>query len=142
LKDLISNIRKRVDGSVPTPEGERKVKKLLIALVAVMSLALLACNTTRNAPVESGDIVANGTPVAVVTASSVGVTLIFHIVGIIDGGDFDTTINKTLVAEAKAVGGNRVQLTTAMMQPRNGIFALAGGILGFPMAMASGIAVK
>lgn len=118
------------------------MKKFLIAIVAALSLGLLACNTVRHAPVESGDIVANGTAVAVVNAQSAGVTLIFHIVPIIDGGDLDSVVNKTLVAEAKAVGGNRVQLVSAMAQPRGGIFALAGNIVGFPMSAASGIAVK
>ena len=118
------------------------MKKLILAFVAALSLGLLACNTVRSANVESGDLVANGTPVAVLTASSAGVTLIFHFVPIIDGGDLESVVNKTLVAEAKAVGGNKVQLTSAMAQPRGGIFALGGSILGFPMALASGVAVK
>jgi hypothetical protein len=119
------------------------VKKLIVSLVAVLAVvALFGCNTVKSSKVEAGDLVANGTPVAVVTADSAGVTLIFHFIPIIGGGDLDTVINKTLVAEAKAVGANRIQITSAFTQPRGGIFALAGGIIGFPMAMASGIAVK
>ena len=118
------------------------MKKLVIAFAALLAIALLACNTVGSAKVEAGDIVANGTPVAVVSANSVGLTLILHFIPIIDGGNLDTVINKTLVAEAKAVGANRVQLTDAMAMPRGGIFCLTGGVIGLPLAFASGVAVK
>ena len=119
------------------------MKKIMtLAIVALFSLGMFACNTARSAKVEAGDIVANGTPVAVVNASSVGVTAILHMISIIDGGDLDTVINKTLVSEAKAVGGNRVQIVDAFSMPRDGIFMLTGTIIGMPLSYASGIAVK
>ncbi|MFH1809651.1 MAG: hypothetical protein ABIJ09_12970 [Pseudomonadota bacterium] len=117
-------------------------KFVTLALAAVLSMALFACNTVHSANVEAGDVVANGTPVAVVNANSVGLTLILHIIPIIDGGNLDTVVNKTLVAEAKAAGGNRVQIVDAMSMPRSGIFMLTGSVVGFPLAFASGIAVK
>lgn len=113
-----------------------------LAMVALFSLGMFACNTAKSAKVEAGDVVANGTPVAVVNASSVGVTLFFHMIPIIDGGDLDTVVNKTLVTEAKAVGGNRVQIIDAMAIPRDGIFMLGGFLVGLPISTASGIAVK
>lgn len=119
------------------------MKKIVtLALAALFSLGLFACNTAKSAKVEAGDVVANGTPVAVVNASSVGVTLILHLIPIIDGGDLDSVVNKTLVTEAKAVGGNRVQIVDVMSTPRDGIFMLTGTIVGLPLSFASGIAVK
>ena len=48
-----------------------------------------------------------------------------------------------LVAEAKALGGNKVQLLAAMEQPKGGlIFKLMGGLAWLPPAGAVGIAVK
>ena len=56
--------------------------------------------------------------------------------------DLDTVVNKLLVAEAKAMGGNKIQLLGAGTTPRHGIFALTGLIIGFPMSQATGVAVK
>lgn len=117
------------------------MKKLILALVAAMSVGLLACNTVHSANVEAGDVVANGTPVAVVAANSVGVTLIFHFVPIIDGGDFDSVVNKTLVAEAKAMGGNKVEIID-MMGIHPDQFPMSLSLVNPSIMMATGLAVK
>ena len=82
-----------------------------------------------------------GEAVAVVQGTAVGITAIFHIVEIVQS-DLDTAVNKLVIAEAKAMGASRVDLKSASTTPRHGIFALAGGILGFPISSATGIAVK
>ena len=116
------------------------MKKALIAAFAASSL--LACTSVETATVSASEVVTNGgEAVAVVQGTSVGITLIFHIVEIVQS-DLDTAVNKLVIAEAKAMGASRVDLKSAMTTPRHGIFALGGGIIGFPMAMSTGIAVK
>lgn len=115
------------------------MKKALVGIVAALSLA--ACTSVETATVASSEIAANGEAVAVVQATSLGITAIFHIVEIVQS-DLDTVVNKLLVAEAKAMGASKVDLKSAFQVPRHGIFALAGGILSFPPAMATGVAVK
>lgn len=115
------------------------MKKALVGITAAMSLA--ACTSVETATVASADVAANGEAVAVIQATSIGITAIFHIVEIVQS-DLDTVVNKLLVSEAKAMGASKVDLKFAVQVPRHGIFALFGGILSFPPAVATGIAVK
>lgn len=115
------------------------MKKAVVTAVAAASL--VGCTSVESATVSGNEIAANGEAVAVVQATAVGLSAIFHIVDIVQA-DLDTVVNKLLVAEAKAMGASRVDLLSASTTPRSGIFALAGFIIGFPMAQASGVAVK
>ncbi len=116
------------------------MKKAFIAALAASSL--VACTSVETAVVSANELTAQGgEPVAVVQGTSIGFTLIFHLIDIVQS-DLDTAVNKLLIAEAKAMGASRVDLKTANTTPRHGIFALAGGIIGFPISQATGIAVK
>jgi len=115
------------------------MKKMFIAAVA--ALGILACTSVETATVSGNEVAANGEAVAVVQAVSLGISAIFHIVDIVPS-NLDQIVNKLLVAEAKSMGANKIDLKGSMTTPRHGIFALAGGIIGFPMSFGSGVAVK
>lgn len=114
------------------------MKKTLLAVV----LSVAACTSVESATVSSTDIVANGgEAIAVVQASAIGLSAIFHIVDIVVA-DLDVAVNKVLVAEAKLLGANKVNLLSASTTPKHGIFQLYGTLIGFPSSTAVGIAVK
>jgi len=115
------------------------MKKALIAAVAAVSLG--ACTSVETATVSGSEIAANGEAVAVIQATALGLTAIFHMVDLV-AADLDVVVNKLLVAEAKAMGATKVDLKGAGTTPRHGIFALMGGIIGVPSATAMGVAVK
>jgi len=118
------------------------MKKLLAALVASLALSTMACQSVESAKVDPATIASNGEAVAIVQCTALGLTAIFHFITITEAS-LDTVVNKMMVAEAKALGGNKVQPLAAMEMPKHGlIFALAGGIIALPPAMAVGIAVK
>ena len=123
------------------------MKKLLAALVASIAFSSMACQSVESAKVDPATIASNGEAVAIVQCTALGLTAIFHFITITEAS-LDTVVNKMMVAEAKALGGNKVQVLAAMESPKHGlIFALMGGIVSYiagvpPMAMASGIAVK
>ncbi|MCC7072952.1 MAG: hypothetical protein IT383_16630 [Deltaproteobacteria bacterium] len=117
------------------------MKKLLAAVIAAFALTT-ACQSVESAKVDPATIASNGDAVAVVQCTALGLTAIFHFITITEAS-LDTVVNKMMVAEAKALGGNKVQLLGAMEMPKHGlIFMLAGGIVNLPPAMAMGIAVK
>ncbi len=116
------------------------MKKAILSALAATSL--VACTSVESAVVSGAEISATGgESVAVVQASALGLTAIFHIVDLVQC-DLDTVVNKLLVAEAKAMGASKVDLKSASTTPRHGIFALGGLIIGFPYSTATGIAVK
>lgn len=118
------------------------MKKFLAAIVASVALMTTACQSVESTKVDPATIASNGEAVAVVQCVALGLTAIFHFVTITEAS-LDTVINKMLVAEAKALGGNKVQLLTAFETPKGGLlFKLAGGIINIPPAEATGIAVK
>ena len=117
------------------------MKKYIVGIVAAIALASTACTSIESAKVNASDIAANGDAVAVIQANALGLSALFHIV-MITAADMDLVVNKLLVAEAKAMGGNKVQLLGAAETPKSGLYALGGSIIGVPMASASGIAVK
>ena len=118
------------------------MKNFLAAIVASVALMTTACQSVESTKVDPATIASNGEAVAVVQCVAFGLTAIFHFVTITEAS-LDTVINKMLVAEAKALGGNKVQLLAAMETPKGGLlFKLAGGILMLPPAAAVGIAVK
>lgn len=111
-------------------------------LAIVLAAAVSGCSSVESATVASNEITANGgEAVAVIQATSIGWTLIFHLVDIVTS-DLDQVVNKLLVGEAKAMGATRVDLKGASTTPRHGIFALAGFLMGWPTSTATGIAVK
>jgi hypothetical protein len=116
------------------------MKKAIIS--AFLASSLVACTSVETAVVSGNEIAAKGgEPIAVVQANALGLTAIFHIVDLVQS-DLDTVVNKLLVAEAKAMGGKRVELLTAGTTPRHGIYALTGGIIGVPMSHTTGVVVK
>ena len=116
------------------------MKKVLFALL--VTSGVLGCTSVETATVSSSELATSGgEAVAVVQGTAVGITLLFHIVDIVQA-DLDTAVNKLVIAEAKAMGASRVDLKGAWTTPRHGIFALSGLIIGFPMAGATGVAVK
>lgn len=115
------------------------MKKTFLAVFAAASL--VGCTSVETATVSGAEIAANGEAVAVVQATAIGITAIFHMVDLVQS-DLDTVVNKLLVAEAKAMGASKVDLKGAATTPRHGIFALAGGIIGGTLSQAMGVAVK
>jgi hypothetical protein len=112
------------------------------AFLALSLAAVVGCTSVESATVAGNEVVAGGgEAVGVIQANSIGLTLIFHIVDIVSS-DLDQVVNKLLVAEAKAMGASKVDLKGASTTPRHGVFALLGGIIGFPMSTSVGIAVK
>lgn len=111
-------------------------------LAVVLAAAVSGCTSVESATVASNEIVGNGgEAVAVIQATSLGWTFLFHIVDIVTS-DLDQVVNKLLIGEAKAMGATKVDLKGASTTPRHGIFALMGNIFGFPMSQATGVAVK
>ena len=123
------------------------MKKFVVALVAALSLsALTACSSVESAKVDGSTISSNGEAVAVVQATNLGLYLLFNFVPIFES-NLDVVVNKLLVTEAKALGGNRVELMMAFEYPKGGIFqwfSPLGGlnIINLSPAYANGVAVK
>ncbi|MET0401701.1 MAG: hypothetical protein ABW123_04820 [Cystobacter sp.] len=116
------------------------MKKAIVA--AVLASGLVACTSVETAVVSGNEVAASGgEPIAVIQGTALGLTAIFHVIDLVQS-DLDTVVNRLLVSEAKAMGGNKVQLLNANTTPRHGIFAIPGLILGFPISTASGVAVK
>ena len=116
------------------------MKKAIVA--AVLASGLVACTSVETAVVSGNEVAASGgEPIAVIQGTALGLTAIFHVIDLVQS-DLDTVVNRLLVSEAKAMGGNKVQLLNAYTTPRHGIFALGGTIIGFPISNASGVAVK
>ena len=116
------------------------MKKAIFA--AVVASSLVACTSVETAVVSGNEVSAQGgEPIAVIQGTALGLTAIFHVVDLVQS-DLDTVVNKLLVAEAKAMGGNKVQVIGAHTTPRHGIFALTGTIIGGTYSQATGVAVK
>ncbi|OJH42248.1 hypothetical protein [Cystobacter ferrugineus] len=116
------------------------MKKAIVA--AVLAGGLVACTSVETAVVSGNEVAATGgEPIAVIQGTALGLTAIFHVIDLVQS-DLDTVVNRLLVSEAKAMGGNKVQLLDAATTPRHGIFALTGTIIAFPLSTATGVAVK
>ena len=118
------------------------MKKLLLAALAASTVA---CTSVESATVPSNEVVADGTPIAVIQGTSLGFSALFHLVNFVQS-DLDTVVNKLLISEAKAMGGSKVQLLDASTTPRHGIFAVIGptglNIIAFPVAQARGVVLR
>jgi uncharacterized protein YceK len=111
-------------------------------LAVVLAAVVSGCSSVESATVASNEVTATGgEAVAIIQATSLGWTLIFHIVDIVTS-DLDQVVNKLLVGEAKAMGASKVDLKGASTTPRHGIFALFGGLTSFTSSTATGVAVK
>jgi hypothetical protein len=123
------------------------MKKFLAAIVASVALMGIGCQSVESAKVDPATIASNGEAVAIVQCTALGFSALFHFITITEAS-IDTVVNKMMIAEAKALGGNKVQLLSAMEIPTHGLlFRLPGGLFSYlagapPMAQASGIAVK
>ena len=115
-------------------------------LAIALALVVSGCTSVESATVASNEVTANGgEAIAVIQATSMGWTLLFHIVEIVTS-DLDQVINKLLVGEAKAMGASKVDLKSANTTPRHGVFAVFGyeflNITGPTFSSAMGVAVK
>ena len=118
------------------------MKKILVSLAAALSFALVACSSVQTAKVNSADIASSSDAVAIVQATELGFNALFGFVPLADAS-LDSVVNKTLIAEAKAMGGNKVEIVTMFrMNPDQFPFFLMNGILNVQVAMATGLAVK
>jgi hypothetical protein len=117
------------------------MKKFLAILLASAVVSSSACTSIESTKVTAETIASNGEAVAVVQATAVGLSLILHFITITEAS-LDTTVNKLLVTEAKALGGNKLQLLNANEEPKKGIFCLTGSVIGFPFSVASAVVVK
>lgn len=123
------------------------MKKMVVALAAALALASVACTSVQTAKVNSGDIAASSDAVAVVQATELGFNLLWGFVPIADA-NLDSVVNKSLIAEAKAMGGNKVEIVSMFstnpdqfpfnFQP----ILYVPGLLNLQLAYASGLAVK
>ena len=95
-------------------------------LAVVLAAAVSGCTSIESAVVASNEVTSSGgEAIAVIQVTSMGWTLLFHLVDIVPS-DLDQVINKLLVGEAKAMGGSKIDLKSASTTPRQGIFRLVG----------------
>ncbi|MEW5851175.1 MAG: hypothetical protein AB2A00_20475 [Myxococcota bacterium] len=91
----------------------------------IMLSALLVttgCTTVHRTPMKANEVAgAQGEVVAVVDVTSTGLGLGFNKVMLVPGGTLDTAVNKTLMAEAKAAGGSRVQVVSLVASSHAGM---------------------
>jgi hypothetical protein len=112
-----------------------------VILAAAAALSLVSCKSIEMANVSSAEIASKGEAIAVIQASSVGFTAFLNYVVITDSS-LEQVVNRLLVAEAKAMGGSKVELINASTSPRNGIYAIPSLLVGFPSSQATGIVLK
>lgn len=118
------------------------MKKYLLSLMAAFSICVATgCSSVESAKVDGSTIASHGEAVAVIQATNLGLYLLFNFIPVFES-NLDTVVNKLLVTEAKALGGNKVELLTAFEMPKSGIFALTSPFALVAPAYASGVAVK
>lgn len=120
------------------------MKKFLAAAAVSATLAASACTSVDTYKVNGNDISTAGgaQAVATITGTAFGISLILNIIDIIPA-NMDVVVNQLLVKEAKSLGASKVEIVTAGQTPKGTLpFMLAGIIIGFPAAQATGIAVK
>ncbi|MEW5851174.1 MAG: hypothetical protein AB2A00_20470 [Myxococcota bacterium] len=125
------------------------MKRAWTAVALVGLLGLVACAAVDSAKVDGTRVAAQGgEPVAVISTWQGGFTLFWGLVPLGPAGQtLDDAIHKNLITEAKAHGGDRVQMVTVFSLPADHLFAriqpllLLPGLLNFHFAYASGIAV-
>jgi len=121
------------------------MKRVIWGLLAALSCA--GCTSIESTAVDKEEVLAQGEPVGVIQANSVGFTLLFHAVEAVDS-DLDQVVNKLLISEAKAMGASKVELKSASTTPRHGIyrvFTATGPVLNlfsFTHSSGSAVAVK
>ncbi|MGZ3458989.1 MAG: hypothetical protein ACXU86_10855, partial [Archangium sp.] len=87
------------------------MKKAILS--AVLASSLVACTSVETAVVSGNEVTATGgQPIAVIQGTSLGLTAIFYVVDLVQS-DLDTLVKKLLVDEAKAMGGNNVQMISS-----------------------------
>jgi hypothetical protein len=112
------------------------------SLAIVFIVALMACSRIESAVVAGNEIVTTeGEAIAVIQARSLGWTFFWHALTVVDTS-LDQVINKMLVAEAKSMGANKVDLKGASTSPRGGVWGLPAILVGMPGSNAVGVAIK
>ena len=122
------------------------MKRTVAGLAA--TLALVGCTSVESTAVDKNEVATQGEPVGVVQANSIGFTAIFHLANVVDS-DLDQVVNKLLIAEAKAMGANKIQIEQVKTTPRHGIYRVFNtdcfpllNIVCFPRSSGAAIAVK
>jgi len=102
---------------------------------------LAACTSIETGALSGNDFVSTaGSPVGVIDVTQVGFSVFFGLVDVVST-DIDST-TKVLVAEAKAMDGNKVEIKSAHTSPRHGVFKLLCALVCFPHTEVVGVAVK
>lgn len=114
------------------------------AVLAALAAVALGCTSIESAVVKADEVTsAHGEAVAVVQATTLGLTLFFH-TWELGAADLDV-VTKALVSEAKALGASRVDIRDAVTMPRHGIFRVVACptvVICPTLASATGVAVK
>lgn len=120
----------------------KHARKTLLAFGLLLSC--FGCASVESTAVDKDEVAAQGEPVGVVQARSLGFTLFFHALDVVDS-DLDQIVNKLLVSEAKAMGASKIELVNADTSPRHGIYRVltaTGPIINlFSFTHSSGAAV-
>lgn len=117
-----------------------------LALIA-LCLTPFGCTSISHATVIRTEVAAPGDPIAVVQADAVGLSLFLHLVPLVQA-DLDTVVNKGLVANAKSMGGTKIEIKSAHQTPTEGIHALLNCLYPIPLllcvktAHATGVVIK
>ena len=114
----------------------------LFAACVLFAFATGCATSTHFTKVNPSDVSANGDAIAVMSSTGCALTFFFHLVEPWEEGSLKHVIKKGLVNQAKQLGANKVQITDAYESPKNGLFALTGGLAGISTASASGVAIK
>lgn len=121
------------------------MKRMILSLL--VALSSVGCTSIESTAVDKDEVTAQGEPVGVIQANSIGFTLLFHAVEAVDS-DLDQIVNKLLISEAKAMGASKVELKSATTTPRHGIYRIftANGpilnLFSFTHSSGSAVAVK
>lgn len=121
-----------------------RARGLLCAGLLLFLACLGACTTVHRTAMASHDVAgAQGEVLAVVDVTSTGVGLMFNKVTLVEGGNVDQVVNRTLVAEAKAAGGSRVQVVTLVATSQGGLNLYQfPWLVTFPTVVATAYVLK
>lgn len=116
-------------------------------LIVALCVTTFGCASVEHATVIRTEVAAPGDPIAVLQADAFGLSLFLHLVPLVQA-DLDTVVNKHLVAEAKQMGGTKVEIKSAHQTPTQGIHALLNCLYPIPLllcaktAHATGVVIK
>lgn len=123
-------------------------------LLLSVAFAGMGCRSIDAVTVQRTDVASRGEAIAVVQASSLGFNLFFNFLPVVRS-DLDIVLNRLLVAEAKAMGGAKVEITDAFTTPQRGVFRVLTpmpvgvvnvvpfpNLVSFPVSTVTGVVVR